>query len=131
MKEIDQSVIYSGIRVIHQHPYYMNINIGEYLRLAKAAAINEELEEACKKACIMEDIASLTYGFDHVMGMKGERLSGGQKQKLALARLFPVQNKTILLDEAFSAIDGKHKTLILKSIMERFEHNTIVCVTHD
>lgn len=131
IKEIDQSVIYSGIRVVHQHPYYMNISIGEYLRLAKAAATNEELEEACKKACIMEYIASLTHGFDHVMGVKGERLSGGQKQKLALARLFLVQHKTILLDEAFSAIDGKHKTLILKSIMERFEHNTIVCVTHD
>ena len=59
------------------------------------------------------------------------KLSGGQKQKLALARLFLISNKTLLLDEAFSAIDVKDKIEILDKLFAHYREDTIICVSHD
>ena len=128
---IDQRLIYQKIRAIFQEPYFMNISIGDYLRLAKAKVSDEELESACKKACIMDFISSLPKGFNTVIGTKGGKLSGGQRQKLALARLFLIHNRIIFLDEAFSAIDGKDKITIIKELLQHFDKEAVICITHD
>lgn len=131
INNIEQFQLFHYVRLIRQDQYFMNVSIKEYLRLARRNSSENEMEEACKKACIMDYISSLPEKFDTTLGENGDKLSGGQKQKLALARLFLIENKIIILDEAFSAIDGKDKLSILLSILERFKNNTVICVTHD
>ena len=94
---------------------------------------NEEIKIACIYVNLWDDFKDeteeLTYEFK--IGENGSKLSGGQKQKLALARLFLISNKTLLLDEAFSAIDVKDKIEIVDKLFAHYREDTVICVSHD
>ncbi len=127
----NHQVLYKKMDVISQDSYFMNITIGEYLRMANSKASHEEIETACKKTNILDFVKQLPDGFDTKLGEQGQNLSGGQKQRLSLTRLFLSNSEVVVLDEAFSAIDGRDKTNILEHIFSEFEDRTIVCVSHD
>lgn len=131
LKEINSNEIYKYIRVINQENYFMNLTIKEYLLLSKFDASNDELINACEKVNLLTYINKLENGFNTKIGENGSFLSEGQKQKLAIARLFLINDKTIILDEAFSAIDGDDKEKILSNLLEHFKKETIICISHD
>lgn len=121
------------IRKIDHETYFMNITIKEFFQMAKRDVSNEEIKIACTHVNLWDDLkgASKELTYEFKIGENGSKLSGGQKQKLALARLFLINNKTILLDEAFSAIDVKDKVEILNKLFEHYRDDVIICVSHD
>lgn len=128
---LKHQLLYKKMDVISQESYFMNLTIEEYLKMAKNNASLSEIESACEKTNILSYIKELPDGFDTRIGERGDRLSGGQKQRLSLARLFLSDSEVIVIDEAFSAIDGKDKTNILDHMFTKFNDKTIICVSHD
>ena len=123
--------LYNYIRIIDQNTYYMNVTVKEFLKMAKPGASDTEIKQACKLVNLWEDLQTKTEGLEVYIGENGSKFSKGQKQKLALARVLLSQNKTIILDEAFSAIDAHEKTVIIDRLLKRFKEETVICVTHD
>ena len=111
--------------------YYMNISVKEFLRMAKPRVSDEEMEQVCRTVNLWEDLEIKTDGFETLIGENGSYLSKGQKQKLALARLLLTQNKIVILDEAFSAIDTSDKVKIIDIVLKHFEGDTVICIAHD
>lgn len=100
------------------------------IRIAKSDATREEVEEACKKASIHSFIEALPDGYETRIGELGGRLSGGEKQRIGLARAFLHDAPLILLDEPTSNLDSLNEAVILKSLYEAGNGKTVVLVSH-
>lgn len=93
-------------------------------------ASQAEIEEACKKASIHDFIMSLPKGYDTQVGELGDTLSGGEKQRIGLARAFLHNADLMLLDEPTSNLDSLNEGIILKSLKESKGEKTIILVSH-
>lgn len=100
------------------------------LRIAKLDATQEEIESACRKASIHEFIQALPNGYDTQVGELGSTLSGGEKQRIGLARAFLHDAKFMLLDEPTSSLDSLNEAIILKALSEASQERTVVLVSH-
>lgn len=129
-KEIDRKSLYDNISVISQRPYVFNTSVRENLLFAKADATQEEMEEACRKACILQDVQRMESGFDTVLGENGVKLSGGQCQRLSLARAFLRNSPVIFLDEATSALDNITQEVIMNELLTMEGKHTIIIIAH-
>ena len=128
--KVSKDSLRDNISIIAQSPYIFNTTIRENLLMAKPDATQDELEDACEKACILDDILETEYGFDTKMNEKGIRFSGGQKQRLAIARALLRKTKILILDESTSAIDNIAQEKIMKSIKNLRNECTIIIVAH-
>ena len=100
------------------------------IRIAKPDASQEEVEAACKKASLHSFIAGLPDGYETKVGELGSRLSGGEKQRIGLARAFLHDSPLILLDEPTSNLDSLNEAVILKSLFQTGDNKTVVLVSH-
>ncbi|EWS81153.1 ABC transporter ATP-binding protein [Brachybacterium phenoliresistens] len=105
LREITRESLAAAIGVVTQETYLLHASIAENLRFAAPDASDADLEQACRIAQIHEHIASLPEGYATVVGERGYRFSGGEKQRLALARTILRDPPVLLLDEATSALD--------------------------
>ena len=105
-------------------------SVAANLRIAKLDATQEELEAACKKASIHEFIKKLPQGYETQVGELGDTLSGGDRQRLGLARAFLHDAPFMLLDEPTSNLDSLNEAVILKSLEEERNGKTVVLVSH-
>lgn len=128
--KINKDSLRKNMSIISQSPYIFNTTIRENLLMAKPDATQAELEEACEKACILDDILQTEYGFDTMMNEKGVRFSGGQKQRLAIARALLRKTKILILDESTSAVDNIAQAKIMNSIKNLKNECTIIIVAH-
>lgn len=128
--KINKDSLRSNLSVVSQTPYLFNTTIRENLLLAKPDATQEELEEVCAKACILDDILKTEHGFDTLLNEKGVRFSGGQKQRLAIARSLLRKTNILILDEATSAIDNITQEKIMKMIRSIGKDRTVIIVAH-
>lgn len=126
--EYNKDVLRGNISVISQFPYIFNATVKENLLFAKPDASMEELKDACRKACILDDINKMPHGFDTGLGEKAMRLSGGQAQRLAIARAFLRNTPVLILDEATSALDNITQKSIMDSISK--SNQTVLMVAH-
>jgi len=115
---------------IPQQPFLFNASIKENLLWAREGATDLEIQEACKLANAEEFIVELKEQYDTLVGERGVRLSGGQAQRICLARALIKKPQLLILDEATSALDSHSELLIQDSIERLTGETTIICIAH-
>lgn len=130
LQDLNKKNVYKKIGFVLQENVLFNTTIKENLLYGKEDATEEEIREACRKACISEYIESLPEKYDTNVGEKGIKLSGGQRQRLVLARLFLRDVDVFIFDEATSALDQHAENLIQNVICNIGEEKSIIVVAH-
>lgn len=115
---------------VTQETHLFHDSIANNIAIAKKDAAREEIMEACKKASIHDFIMTLPKGYDTEVGELGDTLSGGEKQRIGIARAFLHDAPMILMDEPTSNLDSLNEGIILKSLKESSKQKTIVLVSH-
>ena len=120
----------AAIAVVSQDPHLFHESIGANLRYAKPDASDAELRGACEAARIMEMIDSLPDGFNTVVGERGYRMSGGEKQRLAIARLLLKNPAIMVLDEATSHLDNENEAAVQAALDDALQGRTAMVIAH-
>lgn len=119
-----------AIGSVMQDPHLFHDTIDENLRYAKSDATASEIEAACRSAQIWDLILSLPNGVDTMVGERGYRLSGGEKARLAIARLLLKNPQIVLLDEATAHLDSENEALVQSAIREVLKDRTSLVIAH-
>ncbi len=120
----------STIGVVTQDSHMFHDSIEANLRYARKDATEEELWAACDAAQIGEFIRALPNGFNTVVGERGHRLSGGEKQRLAIARLLLKAPKIVILDEATAHLDSENEALVQEALKSALKDRTSIVIAH-
>ena len=130
VRDLRQESLISHIGIVSQETYLFHASIGENLRYAKPDATDAELEAAARAANIHETIASFPEGYDTVVGERGYRLSGGEKQRIAIARVLLKDPAVLVLDEATSALDTISERVVQQALDDAARGRTTIAIAH-
>ncbi len=130
LKDIKLSYLRDNIGLVTQDTYLFNSTIRENLLLAKEDATYQELEQACKTASIHDFIMSQPLGYDTVVGNRGLKLSGGEKQRMSIARVILKDPKIVILDEATSSLDSITENAIQTALDTVMRNRTGIIIAH-
>ncbi|WP_235825316.1 ABC transporter ATP-binding protein [Agromyces badenianii] len=130
VRDLDQESLISHIGIVSQETYLFHATIGENLRYARPDATDAELEAAARAANIHETIASFPDGYDTVVGERGYRLSGGEKQRIAIARVLLKDPAVLVLDEATSALDTISERVVQQALDDAARGRTTIAIAH-
>ena len=118
------------VGVVSQETYLFHASVRENLRFARPSASDEEIEEAARAAQIHELIATLPEGYDTMVGERGYRFSGGEKQRMAIARTILRNPPVLVLDEATSSLDTQTERLVQEALEQLAEGRTTIAIAH-
>jgi len=130
VKNLTQRSVQNAIGVVSQDPHLFHESIGANLRYAKPDATDDELRAACEGAQIYDTISSLPEGFNTLVGERGYRMSGGEKQRLAIARLLLKDPAIMILDEATSHLDNENEAAVQVALEEALRGRTALVIAH-
>lgn len=130
VRDLELGSLADAVGVVTQETYLFHDTVAANLRYAKPDATLDELEEACRAANIHEFIVSLGDGYDTVVGERGYRLSGGEKQRVAIARVILKDPAILILDEATSHLDTRSEALIQEALERLMERRTSLVIAH-
>ena len=130
IKSYDEDTVRKNIAIVPQNPYILNMSIRDNLLLARSDATQETMEEACRQACIHEEILRMPDGYDTIITEGGNNISGGQRQRLAIAMAILRNTPIILMDEATSALDNILQDQVQKNISKLGGQRTIIVIAH-
>lgn len=130
LRDLTLASLGSHIGAVTQETNLFHTSVAENLRYAKPQATDEELVAACQAANIHEVIAEMPRGYETVVGERGYRLSGGEKQRLAIARLILKNPKVLILDEATSSLDTRSERLIQSALDTLISGRTSLVIAH-
>jgi ATP-binding cassette subfamily B protein len=130
VRRLTQESIIDHVGIVSQETYLFHSTIRENLRYAKPDASDAEIEEACRKANIHHIIAGFEQGYDTVVGERGYRLSGGEKQRIAIARVLLKDPPVLLLDEATSALDTVSERIVQEALETASAGRTTLSIAH-
>ncbi|WP_406207006.1 ABC transporter ATP-binding protein/permease [Streptomyces sp. NBC_01017] len=130
VRDLDFDTLARAVGVVSQETYLFHASIADNLRFAKPDATDEELHAAAKAAQIHDHIAALPDGYDTVVGERGHRFSGGEKQRLAIARTILRDPPVLILDEATSALDTRTEHAVQQAIDALSANRTTVTIAH-
>ncbi|GAC42397.1 ATPase/permease component [Paenibacillus popilliae ATCC 14706] len=130
IKQIPYLILRENVTIVDQNPTLWDDTIYNNLLYAKEDATREEISKATKIAQIDKFIESLPVGYDTLVGERGIRLSGGEKQRLAIARAILRDPKIVLLDEPTSALDANTETSLSQELYKWFNGRTVIIVAH-
>lgn len=130
IKTLSKKSIRDNVVLINQFPYIFDMTIRENIKLAKPNATDDEIWKACKDANLYDYIKSLPQGLDTKIAENGVKMSGGQKQRLAIARALIKNTRVIIFDESTSSLDNASQAEITKAIKKLSGKHTIIIVAH-
>jgi ATP-binding cassette, subfamily B, bacterial len=130
LRDVTFASLARTVGLVSQETYLFHATVRENLRFAKPDATDEELEEAARAAQIHDLIASLPEGYDTVVGERGYRFSGGEKQRIAIARTVLRNPPVLVLDEATSALDNETERAVQEALDRLAEGRTTVAIAH-
>ncbi|MFF5498532.1 ABC transporter ATP-binding protein [Streptomyces aquilus] len=130
VRDLDFDTLARAVGVVSQETYLFHASVADNLRFAKPDATDEELHAAAKAAQIHDHIAGLPDGYDTVVGERGHRFSGGEKQRLAIARTILRDPPVLILDEATSALDNRTERAVQEAIDALSANRTTLTIAH-
>ena len=130
IRDLTLESLRDAIGVVMQDAHLFHETIAENLRYAKKDATEEEMIQACKSAQIWNLIDSLPNGFETMVGERGHRLSGGEKQRLAIARLLLKSPSVVILDEATAHLDSENEQLVHAALQTALKGRTSIVIAH-
>jgi ABC-type transport system involved in Fe-S cluster assembly fused permease/ATPase subunit len=130
LRSVTQASLREAFGVVPQDPVLFNQTIRQNIRYAKLDATDTQIEDACRAAAIHDDIVGFPDGYDSKVGERGVKLSGGQSQRIAIARVLLKNPKIVMLDEATSAIDSSIEALIQQAFRTLSQGRTTFVIAH-
>ncbi|MFE0581702.1 ABC transporter ATP-binding protein [Streptomyces sp. NPDC058874] len=130
VRDLDFDSLARSVGVVSQETYLFHASVADNLRFAKPDATDEEITEAARAAQIHDHIASLPDGYDTLVGERGYRFSGGEKQRLAIARTILRDPPVLILDEATSALDTRTEHAVQQAIDRLSAGRTTITIAH-
>jgi ATP-binding cassette subfamily B protein len=130
VRNITTEELLSNISMVFQDVYLFRDTIEANIKMGRSSATHEEVVEAAKKAACHDFIMSLPNGYDTMVGEGGSTLSGGEKQRISIARALLKDSPVILLDEATSSLDPENEVLIQQAISALVEDKTVIVIAH-
>ncbi|MGW0876154.1 ABC transporter ATP-binding protein [Streptomyces sp. NPDC002740] len=130
VRDLDFDTLARAVGVVSQETYLFHATVADNLRFAKPDATDEELHAAARAAQIHDHIAGLPDGYDTVVGERGHRFSGGEKQRLAIARTILRDPPVLILDEATSALDTRTEQAVQEAIDALSANRTTLTIAH-
>lgn len=130
IKDVKLHSLRSQIGIVMQEPYLFNDTIEANLRYGREDATDEEIIEACKSAYIHDFIMSLPEKYKTIVGNRGVKLSGGEKQRISIARVILKNPRILILDEATSSLDSVSEMYIQKALVPLLKGRTSIVIAH-
>ena len=130
VRDLTLDSLRGAVGVVSQDPHLFHDTVAENLRYARHDATDAEIVAACQAAQIHDVIAALPDGYNTVVGERGHRLSGGEKQRLAIARVLVKAPAIVVLDEATSHLDSENESLVQKALATALAGRTALVVAH-
>jgi ATP-binding cassette, subfamily B, bacterial len=130
LRDLTFSSLTGAIGVVSQETYLFHASVRENLRFARPEATDEEIEEAARAAQVHDTIAALPDGYDTVVGERGFRFSGGERQRIAIARTILRNPPVLVLDEATSALDVQTERAVGEALERLAEDRTTLVIAH-
>jgi ATP-binding cassette, subfamily B, bacterial len=130
VREIKLASLAEIVGMVTQETYLFHTSVRENLLYAKPDATQEEIETAARAAAIHDRITELGDGYDTLVGERGYRMSGGEKQRLAIARVILKDPRILILDEATSALDTGSERLVQQALEPLMEDRTTIAIAH-
>ncbi|MGW1165784.1 ABC transporter ATP-binding protein [Streptomyces sp. NPDC002550] len=130
VRDLDFDTLARAVGVVSQETYLFHASVADNLRFAKPDATDGELQAAARAAQIHDHIAALPDGYDTVVGERGHRFSGGEKQRLAIARTILRDPPVLILDEATSALDTRTEAAVQEAIDALSADRTTITIAH-
>ncbi|SDO84499.1 ATP-binding cassette, subfamily B [Microbacterium sp. ru370.1] len=130
VRSLERASIIDEIGIVSQETYLFHATVRENLRYARPDATDDEIEAACRAANIHHVIAGFEAGYDTVVGERGYRLSGGEKQRIAIARVLLKDPPVLLLDEATSALDTVSERIVQEALETASHGRTTLSIAH-
>ena len=130
VRDLTLDSLHAAIGLVSQDPHLFHTSVGDNLRYAKPHATDEELVAACRAARIHDVIAGLPDGYDTVVGERGYRMSGGEKQRIAIARLLLKDPAIMILDEATSHLDNENEAQVQVALETALHGRSAIVIAH-
>jgi ATP-binding cassette subfamily B protein len=130
VRDLEQESLLENIGIVSQETYLFHATIGENLRYARPDATQEQIEQAARAANIHATIESFPDGYDTLVGERGYRLSGGEKQRIAIARVLLKDPAVLILDEATSALDAISERVVQQALDTASRGRTTIAIAH-
>ena len=130
MQSLSDKQVNSLFSIVQQETFLFNLSIEENIRIGKPDASKDEIIKAAKKARIHDFIVSLSKGYDTAAGEAGVKFSGGEKQRISIARMILKDAPIIILDEATAAVDAENEAAIQDAIETLSRDKTVITIAH-
>lgn len=130
IRDVTLESLTASIAMVNQEPYLFHDTIRANLRYGAPNATDAEIEDACRAANIHDFIAGLPYGYDTIVGERGYRLSGGEKQRVSIARALLKDPAILVLDEATSSVDTHTERIIQEALAHLTRGRTVLAIAH-
>ena len=130
LRDVTAESLRAAVGVVPQDPHLFHDTVGANLRYARPGATPDEIAAACRDAGVLDVIEGLPQGFDTLVGERGYRLSGGEKQRLAIARMLLKDPAIVILDEATSHLDSENEAAVQEALATTLAGRTAFVIAH-